>query len=364
MDFLKHSKLFATLTLLSLVGITILIFSQITFIFRPLEAVFSSVFLPILISVFILYIFLPIFKQLEKITKRKNLSIILIMCLIFLSVYIIIQVIVPIVIVEISKFIAQVPSMVNAAVHYLDGSILEDVVSPFVESLDLQQVGSVVVRVFSGATTSLTNIIYLVSHSAIVIFTVPLLLIYMFKDGDKVPEKLALITPEKYKQLVKSWCDDFHNSASTYISGKMLVCSYVGISSYFVFTILGLPNALLLALICGLMDIIPYFGPFIGAAPAFLYSLSDDLNTSLLLVLLITIIQFGESYLVSPIVMNKVIHIHPIVAVFLLLIAGNLLGFLGMIIALPAYTIVRGMIQTFIRFKQTEKDQIEDIEEV
>ena len=113
-------------------------------------------------------------------------------------------------------------------------------------------------------------------------------------------------------------------------------------------------NALLLGLICGVLDIIPYFGPFIGAAPAFLFALSQDMKTAVLLVIGITIIQFGESYVVSPIVMNKVLHIHPIIAVFLLLIAGNLLGFVGMIVALPVYSIVMAMAGTLTRYYQQQ----------
>ena len=96
------------------------------------------------------------------------------------------------------------------------------------------------------------------------------------------------------------------------------------------------------------------FGPFIGAAPAFLFALSQDMKTAVLLVIGITIIQFGESYVVSPIVMNKVLHIHPIIAVFLLLIAGNLLGFVGMIVALPVYSIVMAMAGTLTRYYQQQ----------
>ena len=107
------------------------------------------------------------------------------------------------------------------------------------------------------------------------------------------------------------------------------------------------------ALICGLMDIIPYFGPFIGAAPALLYALSQDVKTALLLAAFITLIQFGESYLVSPLVMNKMIHIHPIATVFFYLSLGTCLALLGMILVLPTYTIIREMIRSFVRFKNT-----------
>ncbi|GGC90848.1 AI-2E family transporter [Enterococcus wangshanyuanii] len=357
MEFLKTSKIVAVLTILSLVGITILIFSKIAFIFRPLEAVLSSILLPILISVFIFYIFLPAFKQLERMTKRRNLSVFLILALILSVIFIVIQVVLPMIIVEIGKFVGQIPAVVYSISELVESSVLEDKLAPMLESLDLNQLGRVIIQVISGARSSLSGIVEVISHSAIIIFTIPLLLVYMFKDGEKIPSALERFSPAPYRQLVKDWCGDFHNAASTYISGKMLVCTYVAISSSLIFTILGLPNALLLGLICGLMDIIPYFGPFIGVIPALLYALSQDLKTALLLVLLITAVQFGESYLVSPIVMNKVSKIHPIIAVFLLLIVGNLLGLLGMIVALPVYTIIRGMLQTFLRFRSNQKKQ-------
>ncbi|MGG5342645.1 AI-2E family transporter [Enterococcus sp. AZ192] len=355
MEFLKTSKIVASLIVLSLLGTTIFIFSKVAFIFRPLEAILSSILLPILISVFIFYMFLPIFKQLERIIKRRNLSVFLILLLILTVIFFVIQVVLPIIITEISKLVAQIPTIIYSISQLVEGSVLEERVAPILETLDLNQMGRVIIQVVSGARASLSGILEVISHSAIIIFTIPLLLVYMFKDGEKIPGKLKTLVPPDYRQLVKDWCLDFHNAASTYISGKMMICAYVGVSSYLAFKVLGLPNALLLGLICGLMDIIPYFGPFIGVIPALLYALSQDLKTALLLILLITAIQFGESYLVSPIVMNKVSQIHPIIAVFLLLIVGNLLGLIGMIVALPVYTILRGMTQTFIHFRQRQK---------
>ncbi|OTP11266.1 hypothetical protein A5844_001400 [Enterococcus sp. 10A9_DIV0425] len=354
MTFLKRSKLFASLVILSLIGITIFIFSNITFIFKPLEAIISSIFLPILISVFIFYIFLPIYKQLIKWVQTRTLAVTLMMLLIFLSVYLVIQFILPIIILEVSKFVGQIPQLVYILAENMDGTLIEEKLLPFIDTLELNQLTRLILQLVSGATSSLVNVFEVVSRSAIILFTIPLLLVYMFKDGEKIPDSLNKIVPKKYNQLVNDWCHDFHLAASTYISGKLLVCLYVGIGSYLSFKILGLPNALLLALICGLMDIIPYFGPFIGVTPALLYAISQDIKTALLLIIFITVIQFGESYLVSPLVMNKMIHIHPIVTVFLLLIAGNLFGLLGMILVLPTYTIIREMIRSFIRFKQSE----------
>ncbi|WP_430609195.1 AI-2E family transporter [Enterococcus sp. DIV0876] len=355
MKFLQKSKIFASLVIICLIGLAIWIFSNILFVFRPLEAIFSSVFLPVLISVFIFYIFLPFFNWINKLTNRKAVALYSTLLLIVFAAYLIIQVIAPALAAEMGRFIGQVPVIINLVIDNIDHSYMRDLFEPLVESVNFSQVGNFAMQFLTGATNSLTSLISIVSHSAIILFTIPLLLVYMFKDGEKIPGFLSEKSPQKYRSLILQLCDDFHQAASAYIGGKLLVCSYVAISSYLVFSLLGLQNALLLGLICGVLDIIPYFGPFIGAAPAFLFALSQDIQTSLLLILGITVIQFGESYLVSPLVMNKVLHIHPIIAVFLLLIAGNLLGFVGMIVALPVYSIIVAMSRTIIHYWQQRR---------
>jgi predicted PurR-regulated permease PerM len=360
LELLKKSKLFAFLVFVCLIGLGIWIYSNILFVFRPLEAIFASVFLPVLISVFIFYIFLPFFNLLKKRSRNQHLALYVTLLLILFVAYLIVQVIGPALINEMARFINQVPFIIDRIMDNLDHSSVEELFGPLLDSLDINQISGFVVQFITGATNSLTSLVGIVSHSAIILFTIPLLLVYMFKDGHKVPGFLASKSPKKYRDLVLQLCRDFHQSASAYISGKLLVCLYVGVSSYLIFTFLGLQNALLLGLICGVLDIIPYFGPFIGAAPAFLFALSQDMKTSVLLVIGITVIQLGESYLVSPFVMKKVLHIHPIIAVFLLLIAGNLLGFVGMIVALPVYSIVVAMAGTIVRFYQQQKEGVQD----
>ena len=351
MNFLKNSKWFAALIYICLAGLGIWIYSNILFVFRPLEAIFSSVFLPVLISIFLFYIFLPIFKLLKK-RMNRSIAVFLTILLILFVGYLVVQIIGPALINEVARFTNQIPTIISRVTENIDHTFLEKLIHPLLDTIDLNQMSYFAGHMITGATNSVSSILSFVSHSAIIAFTIPLLLVYMFKDGDRIPRLLAVRVPKKYQRLVLQLCEDFHQSASAYIGGKLIVCCYIGVSSYLLFRLIGLPNALLLGLICGIADIIPYFGPFIGAAPAFLFAMSQDMKTALILVIGITILQFGESYLVSPFVMKKVLHIHPIIAVFLLLIAGNLLGLLGMIIALPVYAIVKSMSGTLLRFKK------------
>ncbi|MGK9559333.1 AI-2E family transporter, partial [Salmonella enterica subsp. enterica] len=91
-----------------------------------------------------------------------------------------------------------------------------------------------------------------------------------------------------------------------------------------------------LGVIAGVMDIIPYLGPWLGVAPAILIALTRSPLEALLVAVIIIVIQIGESNLVYPLVMGKSLDMHPLTIIFILLVAGNLAGLVGMIIGIPA----------------------------
>lgn len=314
--------------------------------------------MPLIIAVFLYYIFLPLFEMIEKRTHKKNLAVLVTFIMIIVIVLAIVSFLIPRLIAASVGFAYQIPVIIEKLVDAVDQSALDNVLEPFLDRVDFGQISSMIFNFFTGATASVTNVISIISHSAVTLFTVPLLVFYMYKQGDALPNVLANVFLKRYKDLVLDLCQDFNISASAYVSGQLLVCLYVGILSTILFMVMGLPNALLLGVICGVMDLIPYFGPFLGAAPAFFVALSMDFNLALLLVIFITIIQFGESYLVSPLVMKSVMHIHPIIVVFLLLAAGNLMGILGMIIALPVFAIIRAMGKTVWQFYRSNKKSV------
>jgi len=116
---------------------------------------------------------------------------------------------------------------------------------------------------------------------------------------------------------------------------------FVGILCLIAFLIIGLDYALLLAIIAGLTNIIPFFGPWIGSVPAVIVALFLSPLTALFTVLAIIIIQQIESNLISPQIIGKKLNLHPLVIIFLILIAGQLVGLIGMIFVVPLFASVR-----------------------
>lgn len=363
MKFLKESKIFAGLVFIILVGLVVLIYDQVSFLFIPLEALFASLFVPILIAVFLYYIFLPIYDFLNKKIPSDTAALVILFALIGGIFYLMFSLIIPSLINEISSFLAMIPSLVDIFINWVEQQVSQTELSSVEIAQDIIQyinnfdisITNMLSNLASGLTVGIASMFSFFTRSTIVMFTVPIILLFLYKDGHKFPKSIVKITPKKYKNVVNELMEVSHKNAAAYIGGRILVCLYVGVTSYFVFLFLGLPNPLLLGLICGILDIIPYFGPFIGASPAFLIALTMSWSTALLVAVIITVVQFGESYLVSPLVMGRSLHMHPLTVMLLLLFAHQLFGLIGMILALPCYSVLKECAKTIYQFIREQK---------
>src|SRR5699024_2099357 len=104
---------------------------------------------------------------------------------------------------------------------------------------------------------------------------------------------------------------------------------------------LHINNAILLAIIMGLTNIIPYFGPIIGAIPAVALTLTFSAKSVIFILIGIFTIQLIEGNLLSPYIVGKSVAVHPIAIIFALLLGGEIGGVVGMILAVPALTILK-----------------------
>jgi len=116
--------------------------------------------------------------------------------------------------------------------------------------------------------------------------------------------------------------------------------------------ILGVENALVLSVLAGLLEIIPYFGPILSAIPAILFGFADGGITMALLVLgLFVIIQQFENHLIYPLVVKKVVGVSPIIVILALIVGAKLAGFLGILLSVPVTSVVMEFIDDVQRDK-------------
>ncbi|HEX3032252.1 MAG TPA: AI-2E family transporter, partial [Bacillota bacterium] len=126
-----------------------------------------------------------------------------------------------------------------------------------------------------------------------------------------------------------------------FIRGHLLVCGLVGGLSALGLYLIGVPFALLLGIIAGILDIIPFFGPILGAVPALALALLQSWQATIYTLLLFVIIQQVEGNIITPKILGEAVGLHPLIIIFALLAGGHLWGVTGMIIALPLAAVIR-----------------------
>jgi predicted PurR-regulated permease PerM len=138
---------------------------------------------------------------------------------------------------------------------------------------------------------------------------------------------------------------DIDEALGSYIRGQFLVSICIGILAYIGYLLIGMPYPLLMAGFVALFDIIPYLGPFFGALPALIMATTVSWKMVLLVIIVNMVCQNLESNVISPQVVGRSMHMHPLTIIFVLLVGGELAGVVGMILAVPFYAALRVVVQ-------------------
>ncbi len=183
----------------------------------------------------------------------------------------------------------------------------------------------------------------------------PFFLFYLLKDDRLFHRRMLAIIPEKHRKSGEEILEDVDKTLSTYIIGQAIIALTVGVLMYIGYLILGLDYALILALFTLITAFIPILGAFIGIIPAVLVGLTVNPLMALKVLILMIIVQQLEGNLLSPQIMGKRMNIHPLTFLVLLLIAASLAGFIGMLVAVPLYAVVKVIGKSFYKLYKLRK---------
>ncbi len=173
------------------------------------------------------------------------------------------------------------------------------------------------------------------------ILLAPVLAFYLLRDFGRFKEDFFSLVPRRWQNDVVILCGEINRVLDSYIRGYLLVCVIVGVLTGTAMFLLGVEFALLLGLFAGLTELIPYFGPFIGALPAVSLALLKSKWLALKVILAFLIIQQLEGNIISPKVLGDRVGLHPLAVILALLVAGEMFGLPGMLLAVPAAAILK-----------------------
>ncbi|MCM3224829.1 AI-2E family transporter [Terribacillus saccharophilus] len=342
-----QKRWFQSLTAAVLILTIILLLGKVNYIFTPLYEFVKAIAFPLIAAGFLFYITRPLVKLLERL-KLPRWSAILILFLLIIGIgYLGFRFIAPIAQDQIAALSEQVPVIVEHA-----ESLVENVEDNYSAVPD--QINSAVQN-FSNNLENYTEqaLSYLTSFlSGLVSFTVGLILIpfflfFMLKDGDKLKPFLTKFFTGHKSESLKELLRKLDHTLSSFIQGQFIVSCCVGALLYIGYLIIGLEYSLIFALIGLLLNFIPFLGPYLAAAPAVLVAFFQDPMLAVWAAVVMFIAQQIESSFISPNVMGKVLKLHPLTVISLLLAAGNIAGFIGLLLIVPIYAAFRTAVTHF-----------------
>lgn len=349
-----------------LVLLIIFVSTKVSFLFEPIIVFASTLFFPVLIAGILYFIFNPVVRLLEKKLPR-TLSILLIYLAFLALIGFVLSSIGPMFTKQVTDLFNNIPDIVKQIqifIKQLSNSqwftwmMNQDFVS--VSKIE-RSIGDFLTNLPENITASLSSVFGVVTNLALIALTVPFILFYMLKDGHRFSNLAVKILPDQYKNEGLKIFKDLYDTLAAYIQGQLIVCLFVGIGCYIGFLIAGVKYALILGMIMTVTNIIPYVGPFLGAAPAVIIAFLDSPTKALIAVIVVVVVQQIDGNLVSPLIIGKRLNTHPLTIILLLLGAGSFGGVLGMILAVPTYAVLKAFalnIVRLVRLRQRSKKEM------
>ena len=158
---------------------------------------------------------------------------------------------------------------------------------------------------------------------------------YLLADGKRMQGAVYAIVPRDYHMRLARILQNLESIVGGYMRGQLITSLAVGVFTYLLLVICGVPNALSLALFAAVVDVIPFIGGLLATAPAVLVALSKGLPTGLVVLLVLFIYQEFENRILVPRVYGRALRLAPVTVVLALLAGGLLLGVIGALLALP-----------------------------
>ena len=345
-----RSTLFVLVSIL-LIGLIILLFNQISFIFYPITVFFSTVVLPVILATIGYYLLRPLLRLLEKMRIPRMWGILILFVVAIGLITALVFLVLPFLKIQFHNLVAEFPTYFSQLLLKIDTFLRSSIFASYYKELDfnidtlletgLGDIGKFFTDAIGGIASGVTSFISAFTGLILAIVTVPFILFYLLKDGEKLPRFFVKMLPPRMRKDVTLILHDADHQISSYIQGQILVAICIGVMVSIGFFIIGMEYALLLGVLAMFTSVVPYLGPLIAITPAVIIAIVTSPIMLIKLAAVWTIVQLVEGKFISPQIMGKSLQIHPITIIFVLLTAGSLFGVAGVVLGIPGYALLK-----------------------
>ena len=213
--------------------------------------------------------------------------------------------------------------------------------APIISSEDMQSIGDYIFSFFSSLISKLS---YFVFTGLLII---PMMFRLYFAKKNVIVTEIVSFFPVKYQDCVSSSMLDIGKRLRDYFSAKILESVIVGLICCIGFYLAGINGWFFLGALAGLLNIVPYIGPVVGAIPAVIIAFIVSPTTAFYAIITVVIAQLVDNLYLIPYMISGKVNVNPLLSVLLTLIFADMLGALGMILAIPVYIIYKVVLTEF-----------------
>ena len=347
------NQLVSGLLILSLLLINLILFSQTSYLFNPLKDFISAIGVPVACGAVIYYLVKPIYDYLLNKKVPKGIAILLVMVGVIVIFIMIITSLVPIIQKQLLDLVSQLPyyyQIISEQVeNFMQTGLFETIQEQF-NKINTDFIQSITERlngILNFTFSGIGSVVGIIGDIVITVMTMPVILYYLLKDGNKVIPFVTRMFPTRSQHKISVMLNEMNQQVSSYIRGQITVAICVGFTYSIGYTLIGLPYGVTIGMIAGLLTIIPYLGSIIGLTPALIIGFVTNPTLALHVFLVFVIEQLIESRVLQPLILGSSLKMHPVTILIILLAAGKMFGLVGLLIAVPVYAVVKVFITHF-----------------
>ena len=343
--FHKSKLMFWTSEVL-LLTIIFFIWRQMGDMVTPIVSVVKTILIPFLVGGFLYYITNPLVKFLQdKLKINRMIGILITLSLLFGLIALGVIYLLPILINQLSSLINSTQGLyweIQSFVNQLSKNPLfrNLNIQSTIQQLNLSYV-DILQNILNSVTNSLGSVLSAVVNTLMILIMTPIFLVYFLMDGHKLLPMLERTVLKHDKLNISSLLTNLNATVARYISGISIDALIIGALAYIGYSVIGLKYALVFAIFSSLANLIPYVGPSIGLIPMVITYAFTDPQKMVAALIYMLIIQQVDGNILYPRIVGGVMKVHPITIMVLLLLSSNIYGVLGMIVAIPTYSILK-----------------------
>ncbi len=358
--FHKSKLMFWTSEVL-LLTIIFFIWRQMGDMITPIVSVVNTILIPFLVGGFLYYITNPLVKFLQdKLKINRMIGILMTLSLLFGLIALGVIYLLPILINQLSSLINSTQGLyweIQSFVNQLSKNPLfrNLNIQSTIQQLNLSYV-DILQNILNSVTNSLGSVLSAVVNTLMILIMTPIFLVYFLMDGHKLLPMLERTVLKRDKLNISSLLTNLNATVARYISGISIDALIIGALAYIGYSVIGLKYALVFAIFSSLANLIPYVGPSIGLIPMVITYAFTDPQKMVAALIYMLIIQQVDGNILYPRIVGGVMKVHPITIMVLLLLSSNIYGVLGMIVAIPTYSILKEIVKFLANLYDNHKE--------